>query len=103
MLMSAIAFSQPCKSVKVGMPKLNVEAATGKPQKVEDVVDARGSVAMTVWTYGNQQVIFNGDVVERIVVDVKREQELNVSLNEGKINSRDYHLILKKVNEVGCK
>jgi flagellar basal body rod protein FlgC len=103
MLFSAFSFGQPCKSVKVGMPKLSVEATTGKPDRIGNIANARTSSAMEVWTYGNQQVIFNGDVVERIVADVKRENELTVSVNEGKLTNRDYQLIMEKVNSEGCK
>lgn len=103
MLFSAFSFGQPCKSVKVGMAKLSVDASAGKPDRVENIVDARSSTTMEVWTYGNQQVVFNGDVVERIVADVKRENELAVSVNEGKLTRRDYQLILEKVNSEGCK
>ncbi|HOS49299.1 MAG TPA: hypothetical protein PLG57_11710 [Bacteroidia bacterium] len=103
LLISAISFGQPCKSVKAGMPKITVDVNAGKPDRIENLVDAKGVSTLTVWTYGNQEVIFNGDVVERVVADAKREKALMTSVIEGKLSKRDYDLVMEKINTEGCK
>ena len=103
MLISAFSFAQPCKTVKAGMPKLTVDVNIGKPDRIENLVDAKGVNTLTVWTYGNQEVIFNGDVVERVVADAKREKALMTSVIEGKLSKRDYDLVMEKINTEGCK
>ncbi len=85
------------------MTKYTVLELIGPPEIQEISGMGDGTDTLFYWKYGNQQLIFNGDKIETIKTDLKKEKELSVKLANGEIAPEDYFDLLEKINKEGCK
>ena len=97
-----IANAQPCKLVKPGMNKAQVQELVGEPTEIS-VLGKDGDIELAVWHYGNQRISFRNELVDEVVADGKGYDELAMMLYNKQITTEEYQTRLNELNRVACE
>jgi hypothetical protein len=110
LLCSSLSYSQPCKTVIIGMTSAKVLKAVGKPTEIDtlgfDKVNPNQTIV--VWQYGNplsdsnQRVQFIGDNVESVIANGKKFDDLMLDFKNGKVKTDELQGEIDKINKE-CK
>lgn len=103
LLALSVAFTPPCKSVKKGMTKQEVIKLTGMPGSTVFLGLEAGRDSIILWNYGNQQVSFFGDLVDQVVADVQKVNELLEKNHKGEIPDDQVQSRFEAINQEACQ
>ena len=91
-----------CKDAKVGMSTEELTRKVGLPDSttllgVDNVTDS-----LFLWHYGTQDAMVGGGKIIKLIMDPKKENDLNQKVLEGTLPPLDYEQQLEELRQNSC-
>jgi hypothetical protein len=103
-LMSGICYGQNlCKLAKVGMSDKELIELIGKPDSTTLLGVDNGKDSLFLWHYGPQDAMMGGGKVVKLIMDPKKETDLNRQMMEGKLPPLDYEQQMEELKQNSCE
>src|SRR4051812_42642908 len=96
-------YAQLCKHIKPGMSKAEVIKEMGKQDSIQTLTGANGTDSIVIWYYGGQQAMLSNGIVDKVVADPGKENELSKQYMDGKLNTDDFEKQMEELNQNSCK
>jgi hypothetical protein len=102
LLFSAGAYCQLCKLAKVGMSSAELIKVVGLPDSTT-FSGMNDADSLFTWHYGGQDAVLSGDKIQKLIMDPKKEGQLNQQVINGNLSPEDFEKQLEELNENSCK
>ena len=96
------ASAQLCKHAKVGMSSAELIKTVGQPDSVR-FSGMNEKDSLFTWHYGGQEAVFSKGHIQKLIMDPKKESQLNQQVIQGNMSPEDFEKQLEELNDNSCK
>jgi hypothetical protein len=94
--------AQLCKHAKVGMSSAELIHTVGKPDSIS-FSGTNEKDSLFTWHYGGQDAVISQGYIQKLIMDPKKEGQLNQQVINGNLSPEDFEKQLEELNDNSCK